>query len=191
MKTFLLLKINLLVNNNNNNNITASLLSNRFQKRLFAVKEEIENVINEINRSKVQYAATLKQLECISEEIHAKRNNSPLKLAKRTKLSPNPELNLPDLRENGVDDVIDKSLLQIDDDFLSSGNSSCQIDSPLHEGSLSQHRLSEINLIDDASNEDDDDDGCDLSSDHLTQQPESLIIQTEFESLVIDSEPQA
>lgn len=155
---------------------------NRFQKRLFAVKEEIENVINEINRSKVQYAATLKQLECISEEIHEKRNSSPLKLAKQRQLSTTPELNLPDLKENGVDDVIDKSLLQIDDDFLSSGNSSCQIDSPLHEGSSSQHELSEVDL------NDDEDDGCDLSSDHASQRLESLTIDLELESLKVGSE---
>ncbi|XP_015787648.1 SH3 domain-binding protein 5 homolog [Tetranychus urticae] len=55
----------------------------RFQEQLALVKEEIELTISQINCSKARYAATLKELEAISEEIHEKRNCSILKHLKR------------------------------------------------------------------------------------------------------------
>ncbi|XP_053212110.1 SH3 domain-binding protein 5-like [Panonychus citri] len=51
----------------------------RFQKKLVSLKEEIESIISQINRSKACYAATLRELEAISEEIHEKRNCSLIK----------------------------------------------------------------------------------------------------------------
>ncbi|XP_074605218.1 SH3 domain-binding protein 5-like [Brevipalpus obovatus] len=127
----------------------------RFQKKLSMVKEEIESIIDAISRSKSQYASTLKDLEAISEEIHEKRNCSPLKVSKMEAVKVLTELNLPNLEDSCFSDSPDDSLLldslksnpeEYRDDWgaspsfrddTTSENSSCQIDFPHDETGLS------------------------------------------------------
>ena len=74
------------------------------------VKEEIESIVDAISRSKSQYASTLKDLEAISEEIHEKRNCSPLKTPK-IEANKGVELNLPNLEDSFLSDSLDDSIL--------------------------------------------------------------------------------